>query len=193
MEIDNLIPKDNVQDPNTANQSTIEIIGKVGLDFIQQTLERFRVHNNPDDLDDANEQPEDDEYSEGEVGDEGEAECDGDGDEVEGEDLSETTANDRDTPNGRSVKPASIVSDSIEYKIHKDPRAAHVYSFPEDDLLPKVPRESDFEKFRKTWNRDRPYHPFGSGDEWKLVKWLMTSKLNKAAIDNFLKLDWVSR
>lgn len=49
-----------------------------------------------------------------------------------------------------------------------------------------------WEELRSIKDRNNPFHPWHSQMEYELVEWLATSQLSQAAIDRFLKLNWVS-
>lgn len=57
---------------------------------------------------------------------------------------------------------------------------------------PAAPTVSDFEHRRENEIPGHPYHPFRSCAEWELVKWLCIWNIPKGAIDEFIKLEWVS-
>jgi hypothetical protein len=59
---------------------------------------------------------------------------------------------------------------------------------------PRVYRmgQTRWEELRSSEDPDNPFYPWKSQKEYELVEWLATSQLSQAAIDRFLKLNWVS-
>ena len=66
-----------------------------------------------------------------------------------------------------------------------------VYDYPHAGTPLQDKQQSTFDEIRADKPDGLPYFPWDGNDEWSLVKWLATSGLSSAKIDEYLKLPWV--
>jgi hypothetical protein len=95
-----------------------------------------------------------------------------------------------ESPQARETsRPPSAIVEDIDDEVD-NPNVQWVNDFPNPAGSTSGPCATEFEQHQRAQRAEKqePWSPFESQDEWELARWLMTVGVSQAKMDSFLKL-----